>query len=215
MIYKLTAFLFPIFAWCHVNQNGDFQVWFRSEIWNYFSSQGFTLVEAEGRWGNNASKLFLTYIQGQIGYQPVPWFYIAPGYRQQFQRYPVVSNHWRLHYMPFIDATFFWPVTMMLSDRNRLIYSMIDSIPAYWVYRNRLRFIMPWSFAYSRINPYIENEIFIHQGLGFNQDRAAGGFMIAITKNLTGRIYYMCRFNKNLSNWIHQNILGIGLVGNF
>lgn len=216
MIYRVIALLFPLFARAFVDQNGDFQVWSRCEFWNYFSPKGFCLTEAEARWGDNASKLFLTFIQAQIAYQPVPWFYVAPGYRQQYQRFPVTSNHWEPNYIPLIDATFFWPVTWTLSNRNRLMYSIIDSDPSHWIYRNRLRFIIPWSFAYSRINPFIENEIFIRQRYGFNQDRLAGGFMVSLNDYLVARLYYMRRFTKTLdSHWIHQNILYITFVGNF
>ena len=216
MRYKFLALFLPFFANAFVDQNGDFQIWARTEFWNYFSPKAFTLIEAETRWGDTASKLFLTYIQAQIAYLPVPWFYFAPGYRQQFQRYPVVSNHWEFHYLPLIDATFLWPVTWTLSNRNRLMYSIIDSNPSHWIYRNRLRFIIPWSFAYSRIKPFVENEIFIRQRNGFYEDRLSGGFMIAINNHFTGRIQYLCRFQKNsVNHWIHQNILQMALVGTF
>ena len=67
--------------------------------------------------------------------------------------------------------------------------------------------IAKWTF-----NFYVENEIFIRERQGFNQDRLTAGFMSIIYDNLGGQIFYMARFLKGKTEWTEQNILGATLL---
>ncbi len=209
-----TLLLLPCLLCSQVDKNGDFQIW----SWNFaakqFSPEWTLLTLWEFRLGNDASKFYRTSLSVEPIYTPVEWIGLAPGYRQAWLRDPVNSNHWKTEYTPFGDVFFFlFPGKWQLVDRNRVEYRIRKSDPIHWVYRNRLRVITPWSFTSHQINPFFENEIFIRQRRGLNEDRLTCGFLSNIYENLSGELSYMARFRKQhpSGTWIHQNVLNIVL----
>ena len=205
--------LFPLALWSQIDRSGDFQIW----SWNFVSYQinpeWMLLSMVEFRAGDDASKIYRTSLSVEPVYTPVQWIGLAPGYRQSWSRVPVNSKHWKPEYTPFGDLFFFlFPGKWELVNRNRIEYRIRKNDPIHWVYRNRLRIILPWAFTSLQINPFIENEIFIRQRRGLNEDRLTAGLLSNIYKNLSGEISYMARFQKQLSGtWIHQNVLNIVL----
>jgi hypothetical protein len=210
----LWLLLLPFSAFARIDQNGDFQVWARSFTETELSDHWAVQVWGEMRWGDNASKLFYNYLQGQIVYRPAWWMFIAPGYRQGLRRFPLSSNHWEFEYAPIVDVAFIllqkagWEVR----DRNRVEYILFDSDPNHWLYRNRLRVITPWTFTGWNLNPYIENEVFWRQARGVNQDRVSTGFMMQFSEHVGGETSYILRLQKQETGWVHQNVLNLMLV---
>jgi hypothetical protein len=196
-----------------VNKDGDFQIWTRYFLKKHFAPTWSATLYSELRWGDDASTLYLVIGQIQGTYSPLSWLSLSPAYRQSWRRFPLDSSHWEPEYRPMFDLTFKTPFAgWQISDRNRVEYIIFRSDPEHWVYRNRLRFVLPWSFAYRIFNPFIDNEIFIRQRLGFHEDRLSAGFLSLIYENLGGQIYYMARFQKAAAGWIHQNILVLSLL---
>ncbi len=211
-LFRYILVLFPLALSAQINRNGDFQIW----CWNFaakqFSPEWMLLSLFEFRVGDEASKFYRASFSIEPIYTPVKWLGLAPGYRQVGLRFPINSNHWKPEYTPFADVFFFlFPSKWQLIDRNRVEYRILDSDPVHWVYRNRIRIVPPRTFTSFQINPYLENEIFIRQRRGLNEDRLTVGLMSHIYKNLSGELSYMARFQKqHLSrDWIHQNILNI------
>ena len=207
-LYFLPAFLYPT-----INQNGDFQIWDRVFLEKPITEKWKFLTVIEQRWGDNATKLFFTYIQPQIAYIPAEWVIIAPGYRQVYQRYPVASNHWRPQYSPLIDVQFRvgfagWKI----EDRNRVQYRILKGDPSHWLYRNRFRITTPDFLQKPKMCFFTDNEVFWYQITGISEDRFSTGFMMHIYGNIAGDLFYMARFQKLGSEWIHQNILNISLL---
>lgn len=199
-----------------IDKNGDFQIWNRYffDIPIVTSLSSFTTIEF--RYGDDASKLYLTYVQTQFLYKPFRWLKIGPGYRQYWQRSPLTSSHFEPGYSPLTDITFILRLASWeFRDRNRIQYIIFRSDPSYWLYRNRLRLIPPWSATRFQITPFIENEIFIRQGQGFHQNRTSTGFLFLMNKSIGGEVYYMLRFLKREPNWTYQNVVNIALLFNF
>lgn len=206
-------FLLVSAGWAQIDKNGDFQIWTREIIKKHFNPTWAFLIMQENRIGDDASKLFHIFLHAQGIYKPTQWLGIAPGYRQSWRRFPLNSNHWLPEYSPLIDVTFVMrPGDWQFVDRNRVQYRVIDSDPSHWLYRNRFRIIPPWSFTRFCLNPFIDNEILFHQRFGFDEDRLCGGFLLWIYENLSGQLYYMCRFLKKEPHWIHTNVLNVTLL---
>jgi len=205
-------FFLPVLAFAQINQNGDFQVWARSfnevELNDTFGVQ----VWGEMRWGDNGSKLYFNYLQGQMVYRPAWWMFVAPGYRQVVRRLPTNSNHWAFQYVLLVDVAFVvWKYNgWEVRDRNRVEYIIVQTENNPWQYRNRLRLLAPelggWCI------PYVENEIFWRQTRGINQDRVSGGMIVQFSEHVGSEVSYILRFQKRAEDWVHQNVLNLMLV---
>lgn len=202
--------------YAQIDSNGDFQIWNREVIRQHFDSRWSWYLMSECRFGDNASKLFYTFLQVQGIYKPASWVAIAAGYRQGIRRFPFTGNQWKFEYSPLVDVTFVakthgWEFV----NRNRCQYIIFQSDPSHWQYRNRFRIITPWSFSKFRITPFVDNEWFFMERHGYNQDRLCGGLMMLLRGNLSGQLYYMARFLKEdlpKTHWVHQNVLNITLL---
>lgn len=210
----LIPLLFPFFLWSQIDRDGDFQIWNWDFVSKQITPEWSLLSYLEFRWGDNASKLYRTSLLLEAIYQPCPWLGLAPGYRQVWLRVPLNSDHWRPEYTPLADIYFFLtPSDWEITNRNRIEYRILENDPIRWVYRNRIRIVPPWNFTSLEITPFIENEIFIRESRGLNEDRLSGGFLMNLYENLSGSLFYMARFQKQRdpSQWIHQNVLNISL----
>lgn len=210
---KIFFFLFFVSGLtAQINSDGDFQIWNREIVNVHFSKQWTLYSFAESRIGDDASKLYEAFLHAELDYKAASWIAFGPGYRQAIIRAPINSNHWEPIYIPLVSVMLFFKLRdWEFSDRNRVQYEVAKSIPYPWLYRNRFRIVPPWSFTPLCINPFIDNEIFIYQGHGFVEDRLCSGLLFWLHDNLSGQLYYMCRFQKP-NHWIHQNVLNISLL---
>lgn len=192
--------------------NGDFQIWNRYEFHTPFHPQWTFTSQFEWRYGDDASKLFLMYAQGQISYKPVSWLTITPTYRQTWLLQ--TTNTWLPEYYPFLETTLSFPIgKWRIENRNRLVYRTLRTEPSsHWIERNRIRIVGPWHYTVLKLTPFVENEIFIMQRYGFNEDRASAGLFMPFYKHVEVDLYYMRRFQKLLIvGWVRYNILNIAL----
>jgi hypothetical protein len=209
---KWLLWLFPVLAFAGINDNGDFQVWARSfnevELDDHWGVQ----VWGEMRWGDNGSKLYFNYLQGQIVYRPAWWMFVAPGYRQTLRRLPLNSNHWVFEYVPIVDVAFVllrkngWEVR----DRSRVEYILVQTQNNPWQYRNRLRVLAPEMWGWC--TPYVEDEVFWRQTRGVDQNRTSAGFVVQFSEHVGSEMSYILRFQKRAEGWVHQNVLNLMLV---
>lgn len=200
-------------VWAQIDKDGDFQIWSREIVKKHFNPQWAFLFMQENRIGDDAKKIYHIYLQTQVIYNPVRWLGISPGYRQSWRRLPLNSTRWKPEYCPMLDMSFILrPGEWEFVDRNRVEYRILGSDPSHWIYRNRFRIIPPLRLTRFWFNPFVDNEIFIHQRYGFDEDRISGGLLMRVYENLSGQLYYTCRFQKKDLGWIHQNILNITLL---
>lgn len=199
-----------------INSNGDFQIWAREIVKVHITPKWAFYELCEGRFGDNASKLYHTLMQVEGLYTPIPGITMGLGYRQSLRRYPLQSNHWKPEYSPLADVFIRTYLSdWELHDRNRVQYVIFQPLPrSRWLYRNRFRIVPPWNFTKYKINPFIDNEVFFFEQRGFNQDRLCCGLLMQFTNSCGGQIYYMARFEKreNPTYWVHQNILNLTLL---
>ncbi len=210
-IFLFLVFTIPCLA--EINSNGDFQIWNRNYLLNHINPQWSIRTVTEFRWGDNASKFYYTYLQSQFAYHPVHWINLAAGYRQIWRRHPVNSNHWRPEYSPLADITFdFRFAEWEIMNRNRLQYMLIKDDPHHWLYRNRFRLIFPWHPTSHKITFFADEEVFIRQGIGVEENRVSGGSFFSIHGNLAGQLFYTYRLLRGIPSWTYQNVLNISLL---
>lgn len=225
-------FLLSSTAFARVNQNGDFQIWnylsFEQQIKRNLASR----LLGEWRFGDQASRLYLTYIQLQGVYKKNK-LEIAPGYRQEYSR---PEKNWRAFYTPLIDITFFFNATEKLfsskrqslspirdffcffvdwEDRNRIFYQIPEHLPASWIYRNRLRMTSSEITRCLKLKLFLDEEIFLREREGFFQNRVSFGLFATFNAKVSGRIYYIYRLLKQDSDWTYQDVLAFQLFFTF
>lgn len=197
MIRYIILFL-PIFVFAKINQNGDVQFWhmeyFQKNVSEFISYK----LQTEARIGDDISKPYFFYLQGQYSYDN-GFLEIAPGYRQILSRNYGIS--WGTTYSPLLAVTLKKKFSnYKLSDRNMVQY-LIDSEQTRWLYRNMLRIDFPSSL-------YLSDEVFFLEGNGFMQNRFYLGYKLNISKKMDFSFFYLLR-HLDIHGWKHHNILGI------
>lgn len=205
--------LFPLTIWAEWNQANDFQIWQRNYVIKHIDHRFSFWAASELRWGDNASKFYYSLVQAQLYYAPFSWLTVAPGYQQIWTKEPPLVK-WENLYVPMFDAVFRirfkeWEI----QDRNRLQYIFSDT--AEWLYRNRFRIITPSWFRAPRVAVFLDTEFFWLEGMGVNEDRTSGGFMIQWADNWASELCYLVRFLHQPIGWIHTNVFLATLLVSF
>jgi hypothetical protein len=204
MRLKNLWFLLPLSLWGAINSNGDVQLWQWTFVRYTIEAPWSLFVTAEVRFGDDVSKFYYTYIQPQIVYAPKQWFFLAPGYRQGLRRHPLTSSKWVLESVPMTDLVFLGQVgEWEIQDRNRVEYVISSAVPFPWLYRNRLRFLMPPFHAGINWRPFFDGEFFWKQANGISEARNSVHFAT--------ELFYMARFLKQTQGWTYQNVCNIVL----
>lgn len=214
LTYKLIFFLFFCFTIsAQVNQNNDVQFWSYNSFKRKLKHNCSLRFDNEFRLGNDLSEVYYTYVQLFFEYRPSKFWKIAPGYRQEWIRSS--TNPWQSRYIPTLDMFFMVPTDrVIISDRNRVQYQ-VRKEPNQWVYRNKLKFSFPIQTNPLEVRLFFDNEIFIRQRHGFDQNRTAVGVSFLITDSFHLAPYYLLRFLKRNNRWNHQHVIGFRMNCNF
>jgi len=204
MRFFLLIFCLPLAA--TVNQNNDFQVWVTEALHKKIDPSWNLRFYNEWRIGDNASKLYFFYLQGNVVYKINHWAEVSPGYRQIWT---IRGDQWRLDDEPLVDVFFMKKKGRFeFQFRNRLSYVIREKETNLWQYRSRVRWVGAWNVRKRVCRPYVSNEVFFNSFDGFGQDRIVAGMIVPLADWLHPDFYYMLRYQVNHSHWTHQHILG-------
>ena len=195
----------------------DFQLWLHDSVVAPFTDRWNARAEVEFRFGDDASKLYYQHNQISLLYVPTPHFALEPTYRQTFERSSRAPTIWIAEYIPQLDMTFKGEVSgWKLSDRSRVQYVMLsDHSPTFWIYRNRIDIVSPYSWYYGHIVPAAFEEVFWIESRGIAQNRLGAGVQIHLLGKAVGHLYYILRNRKDATGWIEQNIAFLALKFHF
>ncbi|MCH9609704.1 MAG: hypothetical protein S4CHLAM45_00940 [Chlamydiales bacterium] len=162
--------------------------------------------EAEQRWRKHASEMHLYYFGIYYGYYFSNCFEVRPGYRQWWR---IVRGKWEPLYTPLLDGIYSnsygkWK----FRNRSRgeiLIFG--EDRKSEWRFRNLTEIKLPIALGKMELTPYIFDEVFFRETVGFVQNRISGGGEFKITDKLTGRIGYIYRTLKGARQWNVDNVL--------
>ncbi len=192
------------------NKNGDFQVWEIQTLEKTITDNFGIRIDNELRIGDDVSRVFYLYVQGFLVYRPYDWLILSPGYRQEWLR---KDGALKPQYAPQFDTYFIYiGDKVVFTNRNRFgylfRYKEFNSV----FYRSRVRLSFPLEKKSLFMQPYVDNEIFIVQGRGFNQNRSSIGVLFRVTDQFDPRLFYMVRLDKKEDgSWKHINIVGLHL----
>jgi len=206
LFFSLFLFFSPLYS--GINGPGDIEYWQYVSFEQTLSEKSAFFYQTELRFADNVSKPYFTYIQGIYLYSPTPNVSFGPGYRQILFRSD--ERGWRPAYSPLVDIIFNGDLgCWKWIDRSRVQYVM-TSERNFWVYRNRLRFIIPfscWSFSF-------DDEVFFVQWRGFAQNRFSVGPIFQISSNVSARLFYLLR-HIELPDWRVNHVFGCYLFFKF
>ncbi len=191
------------------NKKNDFQVWEHQQI-TWMPTPTTTLYfQTEFRWGDDASILYFSYLQGGISVSPCNWLTVAPGYRQGAALRP---DHRRIPvYNPLLDATLKFKIcNWTLEDRSRVQYLIPESGPDLWQYRNRIELFSPWKVGRYQFNPYLSEEMFFREYFGFAENRFAVVGRFTFSHLFQSDVMYMLRYIK-FPTWRPTHVLRLCL----
>ena len=197
------------------NRDGDFQIWLYGALNKKICENAKITLEPEVRFGDNASTLYLYYIQSRLYINVNPWLDVAGGYRQQFVR-GTGDGKWRRVYNPLCDV--FLKRTFCQIDfdlRNRIQYAIIQARPARWIYRQRYRFSTSADIGKFTLKPVIHDEIFFTQRRGFFENRLSIGVSVPAGKGLNVVGFYVLRHIEILQQWRRNDVLWLWVIYNY
>ena len=221
-LVALMAYLLAHPASAELNADSDFQYWNMEAIEGKINDKWKAYMEAEFRFGDDASKFYYQHTHLEIGYKVNDWLEIAPGYRQVWELFEKSVDEpgqedWFAEARPMINFLLKhkWK-GWELRNRNRFEYRIfeIDKEDVFR-YRNALLVNSPWKWTQWNINPFIADEIFIQENDDFNRNRFYVGVNVDLMEHLTGRIFYLWQTSEKDNEWIDFNIIGTQLKFKF
>jgi hypothetical protein len=205
MIKICILLLLPFTLAAEISRNGDFQFWLYDAFTKDIGKKSKIYLETEGRWGDDASTLYLFYLQTRVMYAVCKWLDVAPGYRQQWNL-DLATRKWFRLYDPLVDVIVKKKIGKWeISDRHRTQYFILESLPNFWQYRNRFMVISPWKIGKMKLNPLVFDEIFIREQSGFSENRFAIGGSMPLAKKAKTTLFYMLRHQEFLE-WRRHHI---------
>lgn len=198
---------FTCAAWAIADTDSDFQLWSYNSVAKKLGKKSTLAVDGEVRFGDNASKAFLWYLQARLRRDLTPNLAIEPAYRHLYFFRPAV-NDWQALYEPFVDIHLKtewkgWTIT----SRNRPSYLIFDHLPNLWQFRTRLLARAPWKWGAIGVSPVIFDEVFFRERSGFEQNRFALGGSWPFGDGNQSMLVFMLRHRKLLDEWRYQRVI--------
>ncbi len=208
-----------ITAQAALNAEGDFQYWNTEAIEAKIADRWKTYIEAEFRFGDDASEFYYQHTHLELGYKVNDWLEIAPAYRQVYELFTSTTDEeddWFTEYRPMINVNLKhkWE-GWELSDRNRFEFREFEVKDDVFRYRNKLTIKSPWKWTCLGINPFISDEVFFQEDAGFNRNRLQVGVGMKLLEHLDGEVFYLWQTSEKGDDWINIHVFGTKLKVKF
>ncbi len=209
IVLLLLAMLSPLTA-REINGDGDFQWWMHEEVDKPIGKKMGLLFRAEQRWAGDSSTLYFQYLQGNVRLDLTDWLEFAPGYRQSF----ILNNQirkWHKTYAPMFFLILHkdwkgWEASL----RHQVQYLIFqENRPNEWLFRFRPMLFFPIEFGKIKAKPYLFDELFFTDRVGFFENRAGGGLRFPFFESFIGQIEYIYRSLWNGQRWLNQSVIRI------
>jgi hypothetical protein len=208
-------------ASAELNEDGDFQYWNTEAIEGKINDKWKAYMEAEFRFGDDASEFYYQHTHLEILYAWLEWLEVGLAYRQVWELDDPETDLWFTEYRPMFNATLKhkwngWD----FSDRNRFEFRNFDTKEDKFRYRNKLKVKSPWKWTNLHINPFVADELFFEEDSdnGFNRNRLDIGVGLDFgdyVAHLTGEIFYRWQTTDRGDFWQDLNIIGTQLKFKF
>jgi hypothetical protein len=144
------------------------------------------------------------FIEGKISYHWKPWLDIEAMYRHEYFK---LGSAWLKEYRPMIRFSAKTNIgNWSIRNRHRFELRMFEFGDTRFRFRSDLKINPNFNWTAFKINPYVQEEIFIGKD-GFNRNRIYSGF-----EGKKGRfepaIYFLLQSDDILSDWNNRIIFG-------
>ena len=99
--------------------------------------------------------------------------------------------------------------------RHQIQYRIPDHSRTLWLYRIRPRVFLPFKLGRVGLKPYLSNEFFFLEHIGYSENRAVVGLKIPIGGPWSSDIEYMLRSLRPAGDWLEQSIIRAALYLTF
>jgi len=188
-------------------QAGDFQVWTELKYSHTFKPSHFTLRWAsENRFRDTATEHFTFNTTLGFDYAFLNWFSLGPYYRYEKKRGNPGENR------PFVEVVFKTPwKALRIQDRQRYEIRIFPDDTRFR-FRNRIKLSHYFGERPVSYTPFVQDEIFVEQGHGFNENRLDVGNSFGVWQDrLSFTLYYRWQRKESGGSWENNHILGTAL----
>lgn len=204
------------FSMVSAYEDGDWQYWNTESVQGKLTDNLKAYVEAEFRFGDDASKFYYQHTHLELKYKVNDWFEIAPANRQVYELYTksTTEDDWYTEYRPMLNGTINWKwADWKFSNRARIEYRMYDiNKDDVWRFRDKIVLKSPWKWTPLEINPFISGEIFITENKdGIYRNRLYAGVGMKLFEHVKGEVFYLWQTEDKGDEWKDTNVIGTKL----
>ncbi len=154
--------------------------------------------------------LFNWFVQGNAGYNILPWFKLEALYRQEYYKISRDSSKWTYEMRPMLRISSSFKLNKFsFRQRNRVEVRLFELFKTRYRFRSDVRIKYSSGITSFDLSPYVTEEVFLGKG-GYNRNRLYLG--ITGKNGRFSPILYMLMQSTNLkSQWFSQWILGAAL----
>lgn len=204
------------FSMVSAYEDGDWQYWNTESVTGNLTENLKAYVEAEFRFGDDASEFYYQHTQLELKYEVNEWLEIAPAFREVFELYTksTTEDDWFAEHRPMLNGTIKWKwADWKFSNRARVSYRMFDiDKDDVFRFRNKLTVKSPWKWTVLEINPWAADEIFLEEDKdGIYRNRLYVGVGLKLMEHLKGDVFYLWQTTEKGDDWIDYNVIGTKL----
>jgi hypothetical protein len=191
---------------------GDFEYWATAGAFLDINKDWGCTFEEELRFKDTGGELYYHHSDLGFVYKSIAdWIDVGVNFRKVYSKDS--KGEWTQEDRPHLNATLKGKVFGLdVSDRSRLEYRDRESEKDVWRYRNKVVVKLPVELAPLKLQPYVEEEVFINLDKeGFDLNRLSGGFSVNLSKKVKGDIYYLWQASELDGGWKDVNVIGASL----
>lgn len=207
----LPLFLLP-FPLIGLNQlpKRDFELWVEESLETTLCNISL-YFDTEQRFERDASCFNGYFFQFRALYDWNESFRLGPGYRLQYAK-ALEPSDWIRADVPFFEGHFkIERASLEFVQRARINYVIFSDAANEWLYRHRFLLRFANRGRCSSFFPFVAEEVFFREGVGFSQNRFEVGGRALFGCWGRGELAYMLRNRRPLGEWIYAHVLRIKL----
>ncbi len=189
-------------------QGGDFQVWTELKYSHRFKPSKFTLKwSMENRFRDQATEHFTFNTTLGFDYKFFKWLSAGSYYRYEKKKGKAGENR------PFFEVVLKTPWKPVVVKNRQRFEIRIFPDDTWFRYRNLTQISHYFGERPVSYTPYIQDEVFIEQGVGFNENRLdVGNAFGVLNDQLAFAFYYRWQRKESGNMWENNHIFGTSVA---
>ena len=198
-------------------EDGDWQLWQTDSISGKLTDNLKASAELEFRFGDDMSEFYYQHSQVALDYKINDMFSLGVAFREVYElnTKTELDDDWYSEHRPLINGSISWKWSdWKLKNRARVEFRNFEIKDNTIRFRNKIGIKSPWKWTALKINPYIEDEIFMEEHKsGIYRNRLYVGVGMELLDAgwgvLKGALYYLWQADEKDDEWENTNALGL------